>query len=273
MRHFKRKHKKNRKGDINRKKAVEIDDSTDNSMNEPVNSANINVSERINDSLRALNTTFKLFISKLYSNLTIPRNMIQFLFENIIILIKDVLSISLSCSSCPNSERPENFILRNMQNVTKDLSTEYRRFKLFEKEGTYIPPIPICVDNRLLPKGHCLQRQQILAHFIPLRLVLSKFLHQRLVMKKIKDYLNQLTEETDCISNFMQGDYWKNREKANDRLTLPLFLFVDDYTCGNALGSHSTIHKLGAMYVSMPFLPNEFRSTLKNIFLLYLSFF
>ncbi|KAG8174729.1 hypothetical protein JTE90_014291 [Oedothorax gibbosus] len=79
-----------------------------------------------------------------------------------------------------------------------------------------------------------------------------------------------LTEDTDCISNFMQGDYWRNREKSKDVLTLPLFLFGDDYTCGSVLGSHGTIHKLGAMYVTMPFLPNEFRSALKNIFLLYL---
>ncbi|KAG8180985.1 hypothetical protein JTE90_024733 [Oedothorax gibbosus] len=56
-----------------------------------------------------------------------------------------------------------------------------------------------------------------------------------------------LTEDTDCISNFMQGDYWRNREKSKDVLTLPLFLFGDDYTCGNVLGSHGTIHKLGAM--------------------------
>lgn len=220
--------------------------------------------------------TLKLFISKLYSNLTIPRNQVQFLFETVLTLMTDVLTISLSCPFRSNFEHPEKCILRDIQIIRKDLSTEYRRLQLFEIDGTYIPPVHVCVDNKLIPsyqnklREHRLARQQIPAHFIPLRLLLSKFLHQPLAMNKILDYLKQLNEEIECISNFTQGDYWKNREKANNRLTLPLFLFGDDYTCGNVLGSHGTIHKQGAMYISMPFLPNEFRSTLKNIFLLYL---
>lgn len=278
VRHFKRKHKYLRKSKINhRNTAHNLDFNYSDSVDESVNSVNLeNKSEHIKDSLGILNNTLKLFISKLYSNLTIPRNQVQFLFETVITLMIDVLSISLSCTSNPDLERPEKIILRNIEIVTKELSTEYRRLKLFEKDGTYIPPVPICVGNRLIPLNknkkleHCLQRQQIPAHFIPLRLVLSKFMHQPLVMKKIIHFLNQLTEETDCLSNFMQGDYWRNREKSKDVLTLPLFLFGDDYTCGNVLGSHGTIHKLGAMYVILPFLPNEFRSTLKNIFLLYL---
>ena len=288
-RHFEKKHKNVRKDNVrkiidnsreiegNFGKIEENFDSNDNSVGNPVTFLNSeNISECTKYSLEVLKTTLKLFISKLYSNLTIPRNQVQFLFETVITLMTDVLSISLSCPSRSDLERPEKCILRDMQIITKDLSTEYRRLKLFEKDGTYIPPVQICVDHKLVPSNrnkdreHRLQRQQIPAHFIPLRLVLAKFLHQPLAMKKILDYLNELTDETYCISNFMQGDYWKNREKSKDGLTLPLFLFGDDYTCGNVLGSHGTIHKLGAMYISMPFLPNEFRSTLKNIFLLYL---
>lgn len=48
---------------------------------------------------------------------------------------------------------------------------------------------------------------------------------------------------------------------------MPLFMFFDDYNSGNVLGSHSGIHKLGAVYVSTPCLPPYHSTTLSNIFL------
>lgn len=48
---------------------------------------------------------------------------------------------------------------------------------------------------------------------------------------------------------------------------MPIFLFFDDYEVGNPLGSHSGIHKLGAVYVSIPCLPPHRQSSLNTIFL------
>lgn len=63
-------------------------------MDDPVTSINSeNVSEHTEDSLEGLKMTLKLFISKLHRNLTIPRNQVQFLFETVITLMTDVLSI------------------------------------------------------------------------------------------------------------------------------------------------------------------------------------
>jgi len=45
-------------------------------------------------------------------------------------------------------------------------------------------------------------------------------------------------------------------------------MFFDDYEeSGNVLGSHSGVHKLGAVYVSTPCLPPNRSTTLSNIFL------
>lgn len=44
-------------------------------------------------------------------------------------------------------------------------------------------------------------------------------------------------------------------------------MFFDDYESGNVLGSHSGIHKLGAVYVSIPCMPPYCSTTLSNIFL------
>ena len=46
---------------------------------------------------------------------------------------------------------------------------------------------------------------------------------------------------------------------------MPLFVFCDDFEYNNALGSHSK--SLGGVYVSLPFLPPEYQSTIDNILL------
>jgi len=38
----------------------------------------------------------------------------------------------------------------------------------------------------------------------------------------------------------------------NGKTVLPLFMYFDDFESGNVLGSHSGIHKVGAVYVSIP---------------------
>lgn len=44
-------------------------------------------------------------------------------------------------------------------------------------------------------------------------------------------------------------------------------MFFDDYESGNVLGSHSGIHKLDAVYISIPCMPPYRSTTLSNIFL------
>lgn len=60
---------------------------------------------------------------------------------------------------------------------------------------------------------------------------------------------------------------------SNDnRIVFPLFLFFDDFECGNALGSHSGINKLGAIYALVPCLPPHMVSQLSSILLVSLFY-
>lgn len=50
-------------------------------------------------------------------------------------------------------------------------------------------------------------------------------------------------------------------------MILPLIIYFDDFEIGNPLGSHAGIHKLGAIYVSVPCLPPHYVTLLQNILL------
>lgn len=52
-----------------------------------------------------------------------------------------------------------------------------------------------------------------------------------------------------------------------NNIVIPIFLFYDDFEINNPLGSHASIHKLGAAYISLAGIPIEYRSKLENIFL------
>lgn len=69
----------------------------------------------------------------------------------------------------------------------------------------------------------------------------------------------------------MQGSLWKTTLSACEgKIVLPLNLYFDDFETNNLLGSPAGTHKLGALYMPFPFLPTEFRSSLKIIFLVLL---
>ncbi|XP_050058270.1 uncharacterized protein LOC126550517 [Aphis gossypii] len=81
-------------------------------------------------------------------------------------------------------------------------------------------------------------------------------------------YINDIIHCETILINFIQGSVWKEKQKKHDsQCVLPIFLFFDDYEIGNPLGSHSGVHKLGAVYISIPCLPPHIQSTLKTIFL------
>lgn len=52
-----------------------------------------------------------------------------------------------------------------------------------------------------------------------------------------------------------------------NKIIIPLFFFFDNLEVNNALGSHATVQKLGAIFYSIPCLPPQFSSQLTNIFL------
>lgn len=81
-----------------------------------------------------------------------------------------------------------------------------------------------------------------------------------------------LMQNSDIISNFVQGSTWRNmnRDTENGKKVLPILLYYDDYENCNPLGSPTGIHKCGAIYFSIPCLPDEIRSKLNSIFLFVL---
>ena len=164
-------------------------------------------------------------------------------------------------------------MLASFKNSFQGLHTDYLRIKALKDSGLYIPPVKYVVGQKNLPAkssdGHVtLKNKKIDAQFFPLRDTLKSALSLPNVLKKILDYKSQLECETEIISNFIQGDLWKEKIKnySENDIVLPMFVFFDDFEPGNLVGSHSGIQKMGGVYVSIPCIPPEYRGSLDNLF-------
>lgn len=219
---------------------------------------------------KMLKQTLSMFLSCLYANPLILRNTIQIIIDGMETVLTEGVASYIKNSAEKMLSRDQisvecfgSFI--NITNYIKnealtDLKTEYKRFSYFTEQGTYIEPKEIVIGQRLnkvirggvsiLEPSNCTQQ------FIPLRNVLKKFFSVENVVIETLEYIKTLKSEHGVLRNFIQGTYWKSRvANHNERIVLPLFMFFDYFEIGNALGSHSGIHKLGGVYVSVPCLP------------------
>ncbi|CAI6367798.1 unnamed protein product [Macrosiphum euphorbiae] len=170
-----------------------------------------------------------------------------------------------------NSELIETITRRKQKYSQLDHNTEYKRIKYFTELGTYIPPREYVVGERLTEtrkKTFSLVSVHCTAQFIPIRDVLKNFFQIKNLLSNTLDYMNECKLNEKILLNFLQGSVWKDKDKYHEYQTVvPIFLFFDDYEIGNPLGSHSGIHKLRAVYLSIPCLPPHQKSSLNTIFL------
>jgi len=83
----------------------------------------------------------------------------------------------------------------------------------------------------------------------------------------MKSYYNELMSY-NIVCSFVQGQLWKSQVSYfGNKIVFPIFIYFDDYETGNALGSHSGKNKLGAVYFSLPSIPQKLKSSLTNIYL------
>lgn len=168
-------------------------------------------------------------------------------------------------------KRVEKIFANNTSGLSEVL-TEWQCLHAFERAQSYIPPQEYSIGERLeFRRGDDAPRAEMVdvtGQFIPLRKTLKIFFEMPRVLDETLDYIKDLKNHTEVMSNFIQGELWKDMSlQFGEQLVFPLFMYFDDYENNNPLGSHRGISKCGAVYISIPCLPPAFASKLQNIFL------
>lgn len=283
-----RKHVKNKHGtfqnECNISTSDNYSDTSSNFFN--LSSSTNNTTNKRRDDFEVfehiLNTCVLQFIAKLYDNSTIPRNVIQLIVEEtsdlfnsdlICFLKKYVIDAFESCSNCKERVSTTNTLFNKIQNPFKGLSSEYLRLKALSDTNFYIPPIEYKVGQttvETIKDGNTiLTLKDVTATFIPLRTVLKHLFELPEVFEKSLNFIKPT--QTKNVRNFVHSEFWKRKALSfGNKTVFPLFMYYDDYESGNPLESHAGVHKIGAMYISLPFLPAHLQGCLDRILLFQL---
>jgi hypothetical protein len=77
-------------------------------------------------------------------------------------------------------------------------------------------------------------------------------------------------------ADYIQSDLWKqkvlNLEKNDGDLSLPLFIYCDDFELNIPLSSRRDIHKVGDVHLKIPSIPNRLQSQLISHYVSQLFF-
>ena len=164
----------------------------------------------------------------------------------------------------------------DFQSSFSSINTEYKCFKKLREAGCLIEPEKITYNFRDEPaagqSAPIIVDKKNSGSIIPLPALLKKFFELPNVLVETLNYMSLLeSTENNEFSNIIQTELWKNKTAGIEEIVLPIFLYEDDFECGNPLGSHATIYKMAGMYLSLPCLPPQFRSKLDNIFLVQIA--
>ncbi|KAF2884895.1 hypothetical protein ILUMI_21266 [Ignelater luminosus] len=245
----------------------------DGQSNIPFNLSKINV----DNCKKLLELQALQFISKLYNSSTLPRSHVQMVIEattellsgNFVISLKEsVLNTLLNKSYDKEDIDKLGQLFEMFQNPFHNLSSEYLRLKAFEKTKSLLQPIQYVIGTKYDTKDHLYKSIDVTAQFIPLRIVFKKFFEMPNTFDIVTKYVDTLKAEPNNVTNIMQTSFWQNIEhKYEEKVVFPIYMYYDDYETGNPLGSHSGLHKLGAVYISIGCLPLQYSGLLENIFL------
>lgn len=256
--------------------------ATTNTNSDFLPPSNVSSNSKFNiEPVEILNHTLSTFLACLYANPIMPRNAVQIVVDGMETVLSEGIGVFVKSSAqkllSEGKMSKECFgsffnIVKHIESALNNFKTEHKRFLYFNKQGSFIEPKEMVIGQRLnkvVKSGiSVLEPSTCTQQFIPLRNVLKNFFSVQNVLSETLDHMKTLKSNNKVIQNFIQGTYWQSRAVShNERVVFPLFVFFDDFESGNALGSHSGIHKLGGVYVSLPCLPSYRSTVLSNIFL------
>lgn len=154
--------------------------------------------------------------------------------------------------------------------------TEYKRFKYLSESGCLQKTIEYAIGTKLeikivigLPQISVTESK---GTFVSLQDTLKSFFSIPGVFSETVLYIDSLERSDDHLSNLMQGLHWTSIENHyenhyENKLVMPLLVYFDEFETCNPVGPSAGIHKQGAVYASLPCLPQHVSSRLENIFL------
>lgn len=197
---------------------------------------------------------------------------------------KDILNIQKSITeriTVPIAKMINPLIQRNenqdltqeiMQNISEpflNVRSEYKFLKELENLKHFKHPQKYVISNDLCgivlnnnPTLTSAKAEIVLAD-IPFQI--KKFFESEGVWEIMLANVEAMSKFNTYYS-FINGDFWKTVNVDEQKIIVPLFLYMDDFEINDPLGSKSCQQKICGMYYTFPTIPKHQAARLMNIF-------
>ncbi|KAJ8049893.1 hypothetical protein HOLleu_02837 [Holothuria leucospilota] len=205
---------------------------------------------------------------------------VQEFVHNIVASIENKVTTFLDTYTCtPHDEDIRGVlcdIFSNLNNPFSQIDTETAQKAYFLEKGALILPeekllgyhFKFKLDRRTGSPMQVQEKETF--QYVPLAKSLKQYLELPGVMECILSAHS--SSEPNILMSYRDGIYYKSQDNdMDDRPTIPLLLYYDDFETVNPLGSKRGKHKLGAFYIGILPLPAKYQARLSNILLYSLA--
>ena len=146
----------------------------------------------------------------------------------------------------------------------KTLDSQYKQNKYWINHGCLIQPVEYSIGSRACYKTDksgivVPDAENVTGQYVPLQMMLQAYLSDN---HKAHLATNYMTDRTDVIQTFFDGNRWKHQAVGENVLVLRFY--GDDFEPGNPLGSHKGLYKIGCIYYQCEGMPTEVLSKTEN---------
>lgn len=217
-----------------------------------------------------INKLMIAFLLQLHNNTTVSRKLVLEIQDMITKYI--TTPIAEIVKNVFESEGNHLLVHQATQTIAKpfsDMDTEYKFLKQLESLNLYKPPTSFCISNTLseiiMHNNPILAPSTIEISFVDIPFQIKKFFESEGVLQATLHNIQKL-KSTKTYSNILNGELWKSFRIDENKLTVPLFLYLDDFEINDPLGSKSGQQKLCGIYYNFPVIPNFQIPRINNIF-------
>ena len=188
------------------------------------------------------------FSLSLHATTNLSRNDVFEIQKKIVLLITTPILKSFEQFLNHHYANQIDLSLRQLLNICSNpfesMQSNYKFFKILEKFSLYESPLNYTIDNKIglihLRGEASLGEKKTKGVILPLKFQFRNFFEKENRLEEAIQDIQKLLSIPDYLSNFVQGDLWKQKiMKYGANITIPYFLYIDDLQINNPLGSHA----------------------------------
>lgn len=214
--------------------------------------------------LKTFKNSILALVIGIYSNSKLPVSSAQSLISDIQnLVIEPIVNIFEDVNETYATK------LNELRSELLLYSTEQRLTKILIKKGLYQMPKKELLNEystEVMKKGKVVfGGVKEIAVVSDVEFQLKSFLEIPGIYDTIAEYTKS-ENESSSISSYISGEHW-GKKKEDDKETLAVDLYYDDFEVNNPIGSNTGTNTMCAFYFNLPNLPPYLRTRLNNIFL------